>query len=218
MNKSNILSCIIALITLISLLYIWPLGLLKVTYENQSKDRFDHISEPLDISTVITGIFIPTYDYLTKMSFKFSNNEGQCNSGNIMLVIQDEHETELYSGTVEIKNLSNQRYFHYPVNITLNSGQRYYYTLSSSDYESAPPCIYLGSTFIGPYEHISFGYNYEYIPNTAPYVKYVYEGKPSLTRSLPYFIVISVISILALIANYYPKKEACEDEDNKGTN
>lgn len=212
MKKSNIICCVIAVITLLSLVYIWPLGLLNVTYEEKSKERYQYISKPLDLSNNIRGNFVPSYDYLKTMSFKFSNNDGKCTSGNLMLTIQDENESELYSDTIDIKNLLNGNYFDYSVDLKLQAGNNYYYILSASDYKQDPPCIYLGSSFIGPYEHRSISYNNENIPNTAPYATYTYEGKPSIKRALPYYVVICLIAVIALIASCYPTREVCSDK------
>ncbi len=188
--------CIIAGMTLLLCLSVWPLRLLGHTvYKSASLERGIFPNLNLSDGSILTGEFTPTHRQLDSISFRFLIS-GQAREGTVELSLSDDQGHDIYSVILESGDVMNYRWIHFPVETELEADRTYIWHLQADGYEEASLALYSGSPVIGPEEAGPFFYNGAPEEKHTPAVIYTYTDKVDKAHCLPYYTVILLIGLL----------------------
>lgn len=199
---------LVLLAVFLIMLAIWPGKLfVRIQKEDASAEKGLSFIYPVTDSSLITGTFVPTYEHLDTLSFKFNLNNGGATKGEVVFTLYDSSMEVLCTDTVQVADLINGGYEPFDIHLDLSPGKTYSYSLGCYQFGEVPPLLYTGNNAIGPYEHTGLSVADTFYQNVAPDVKYVYTTSPSLKDAVPYLICVLAIGILVLIAIPSQKKK-----------
>ena len=197
--KSKVTDSIFAVLLLCILtaaLFIWPVGLLKVTQEYKSLERGMAPSGPITESASLSGIFQPVTSKLNQIGIRFSIPNRDENTGILMFQLTDAQGSILYTEEVPLCEMQNNKYYAFKINQKLDTTKPYIYQITCRGYGDNPPTAWLGSPKTACAGQLSVYYSGGQLTGNALMMQCTYAGAASFRQSLPYEITLLALAIL----------------------
>lgn len=190
----------IIIIALLVCLAIWPVGILHNNKTSQPGNEYNHLTESLTGGIYAVQEFIPQYQYLEKLAIIVDVNAMTSDAGYLQLVVYDKNQTTLYAEQIPVSELKSYQDYIAEVNLKLQKGETYFYSLQAFDTDGeGPKAVYRSMSRVGAPEEVSLSYfGSAQLPDAASMVRFIYRTGLTWYQILIYDGFILFIACLAL--------------------
>lgn len=191
----RLISYLIFACALISMLCIWPFGLVRREVVNEShRTTYDRTGQIVEGGAIIQE-FVPQYDYLESISLYLSKGWGQASEGEFSFQLYNENLEVIDSFTQDIALVEEETYYDIKIEQSVEAGKTYYYRIDCSNYGDMAPSLYLAQ---GPIENVRIYYGAGVMEGFQAANRYIYGAKLIWHQVLVYDIFILLMALMLI--------------------
>lgn len=201
-NRNNkIKAAVAALAAVICMACIWPLGVISLEKESKSRATDYLLSGYVKDAVTYTQFFVPSYEYLDGIMIKIAR--GMADSpeaeGKLTLTLYDAAGTSAASVTEPVSAFEDKIYHMLPLEVKVEKGSQYYYTIEVTDCENEGVQILFGDTGrVELAENTVLDYNGQSFPMYSTMAVYRYRSALGIENIAMYDAWIIMMTFLIL--------------------
>lgn len=203
LKKSRMIQYIIAFFAIFIILITGPLGLIKHHLTLKSSEIIAGMTDPVSVDRPVMQMFVPQCEEIKNLQiYVCSENINTI----LQLRVKDASFTDLKVVQVDISNMQEPGFVSFEVNLPVQVGQEYYYTVESLGEEAL--LALEENFFAGPTTNGIYYYNGEEVPEVTMITRYDCIAPLSLKRKNVYCIGAALLAaaLIFLTGKLFEKK------------